>query len=29
MEMMIVSWCGMALLFMPVVIAVMDAIKRG
>lgn len=29
MEMLIVSWCGMALLFLPVAIVVMDAIKRG
>lgn len=29
MEMLIVSWCGMALLFLPVAIVMMDAIKRG
>lgn len=29
MEMIIVSWCGMALFFLPVVIVMMDAIKRG
>lgn len=29
MEMLIVSWCGMALFFLPVAIVMMDAIKRG
>lgn len=29
MEMMIVSWCGMALFFLPVAIVMVDAIKRG
>lgn len=29
MEMLIVSWCGMALFFLPVFIVMVDAIKRG
>lgn len=29
MEMLIVSWCGMALFFLPVAIVMVDAIKRG
>lgn len=29
MEMLIVSWCGMALFFLPVAIVMVDAIKKG